>query len=51
MSKNPSATIEVWGDGENVRDYIYIEDLINIIIKFIDIKFIIIRKSFNSSYC
>ncbi|MCI9485908.1 MAG: NAD-dependent epimerase/dehydratase family protein [Lachnospiraceae bacterium] len=30
--------ITIWGDGNTVRDYIYIEDLINIIIKFIEFE-------------
>jgi UDP-glucose 4-epimerase len=29
-------TLEIWGDGENVRDFIYVEDVVNAIVTVID---------------
>jgi UDP-glucose 4-epimerase len=28
-------TLEIWGDGENVRDYIYIDDVVEVALRFI----------------
>jgi UDP-glucose 4-epimerase len=32
-----SETIEIWGDGEVVRDYIYISDVINVLVRSLDV--------------
>jgi UDP-glucose 4-epimerase len=30
-----STTLEIWGDGENVRDYIYIDDVVDATVRFV----------------
>jgi UDP-glucose 4-epimerase len=29
-------TLEIWGDGENVRDFVYIDDMADVCMRFID---------------
>jgi UDP-glucose 4-epimerase len=36
LNKKP---LQIWGDGENIRDYLYIDDFINLLIKLINEPF------------
>jgi len=29
-------TLEIWGDGENIRDFVYIDDMADVCMRFID---------------